>query len=78
MRDRWARDRQTNARGLIEGERIVRSGAVKIGGTLFRDQYYDRLKAWEGKKVVVKVTDCFATEYTARDPETWKEIARLK
>jgi hypothetical protein len=78
MRDRWSHDRQTGARGLVEGARIVRNGAVRIGGDQFRDRYGERLKPWEGKRVLVMVSGCFATEYTARDPDTYEAIATLK
>lgn len=77
MRDRWSYDRQTNARGLVEGIRLVKDGIVKIGGDTFKAKYSKKLEAYEGKKILVSVADCWASEYTARDPDTYADICRL-
>jgi len=74
--DKWGYDIQTQARGLEWGVRVVKNGAVKIDGTLFKSRY-GKLAGHEGKKVILSVNDCFASEYTVRDFETHATICTI-
>lgn len=78
IHDRWGRDRDTGARGLEIGIRLVKNGMVKIGGEFWKAiPGRGSLEKYEGKKIEVSVDDAHSTRYTARDTETLNSIAML-